>query len=83
MNNVFDSYYKKYNAWYDKNKFAYLSELEAVKKVLPRKGFGEGGFVVISGEKGLGNNISKIRQGEILNNEQVANQIGGMKLFQF
>ena len=38
--NVFDHYYKKYDAWYDKNKFAYLSELEAIKRVLPKKGKG-------------------------------------------
>lgn len=40
MKNIFDRYYKKYDAWYDKNKFAYLSELEAIKKVLPKKGKG-------------------------------------------
>ncbi len=40
MNNIFDRYYKKYDAWYDRNKFAYLSELEAIKKVLPRRGSG-------------------------------------------
>ena len=40
MMNVFDHYYKKYDAWYDKNKFAYLSELEAIKKVLPENGKG-------------------------------------------
>ncbi len=40
MSNIFDRYYKKYDAWYDKNKFAYLSELEAVKRVLPKKGNG-------------------------------------------
>ena len=38
--NIFDHYYKKYDAWYDKNKFAYLSELEAIKRVLPKKGKG-------------------------------------------
>ena len=38
--NIFDRYYKKYDAWYDKNKFAYLSELEAIKKILPQKGKG-------------------------------------------
>ncbi|MBN2453680.1 MAG: class I SAM-dependent methyltransferase [Candidatus Omnitrophica bacterium] len=37
---VFDRYYKKYDSWYDRNRFAYLSELEAVRKVLPRKGTG-------------------------------------------
>ncbi len=40
MNNIFDKYYKRYDAWYDKNKFAYLSELEAIKKVLPKRGEG-------------------------------------------
>lgn len=40
MNPVFDRYYKKYDAWYEKNKFAYLSELEALKKVLPKRGRG-------------------------------------------
>lgn len=36
MSDVFDKYYKKYDAWYDKHKFAFLSELEAIRKVLPR-----------------------------------------------
>ena len=36
----FDRYYKKYDAWYDKHRFAYLSELKAIKKVLPKKGRG-------------------------------------------
>ncbi len=40
MKTVFDRYYKRYDSWYDKNKFAYLSELEAIKKVLPEKGRG-------------------------------------------
>ena len=40
MSNIFDKYYKKYDKWYDKNKFAYLSELEAIKKVLPKRGKG-------------------------------------------
>lgn len=40
MKNIFDRYYMKYDGWYDRNKFAYLSELEAVKKVLPKKGKG-------------------------------------------
>jgi len=38
--NIFDRYYKKYDAWYEKNKFAYLSELQALKKALPE--FGKG-----------------------------------------
>ncbi len=36
MSDVFDKHYKKYDAWYDKHKFAFLSELEAIKRVLPR-----------------------------------------------
>jgi len=40
MNSVFDRYYQEYDEWYDRHKFAYLSELEALKKVLPYKGFG-------------------------------------------
>lgn len=38
--NVFDRQYKKYDAWYDKNRFVYLSELQALKKVLPKSGKG-------------------------------------------
>jgi len=40
MSDVFDKHYKKYDAWYDKHKFAFLSELEAIRKVLPRNGKG-------------------------------------------
>ena len=40
MSAIFDRYYKRYDDWYDKNKFAYLSELEALKKVLPNAGRG-------------------------------------------
>ncbi len=40
MSNLFDNYYKKYDAWYDKYRFAYLSELKAIKKVLLKKGKG-------------------------------------------
>ena len=38
--NIFDKYYSKYEAWYEKNKYVYLSELEVVKKVLPKEGVG-------------------------------------------
>lgn len=38
--NIFDKHYKQYDAWYDKNKFAYSSELKAIKKVLPKNGKG-------------------------------------------
>ena len=40
MSDFFNKHYKRYDAWYDENKFAYLSELEAVKKVTPTKGYG-------------------------------------------
>ncbi|MDD4981125.1 MAG: class I SAM-dependent methyltransferase [Candidatus Omnitrophica bacterium] len=40
ISGIFDKYYKKYDAWYDKHAFAFLSELEAIKKVLPKKGKG-------------------------------------------
>ena len=36
MNDIFSRRYKKYDAWYDRHKWAFLSELEAVRKVLPR-----------------------------------------------
>jgi len=38
--NIFDQNCKKYDAWYDISKYAYLSEIEAIKKVLPSKGKG-------------------------------------------
>ena len=40
MRNIFDRYCKRYDAWYDRNKFAYLSELEAIRKVLSKRGKG-------------------------------------------
>ena len=40
MKSVFDRYYKRYDTWYDRNSFAYMSELEAIRKVLPKKGKG-------------------------------------------
>jgi ubiquinone/menaquinone biosynthesis C-methylase UbiE len=40
VTNVFNKHYKRYDAWYDKNNYAYLSELDAVKLVLPKKGKG-------------------------------------------
>ncbi len=36
--NIFDCYYTKYDAWYDKHTFVYLSEIEALKKVMLKKG---------------------------------------------
>ena len=55
MRDVFDKYYKKYDAWYDRHRFAFLSELEAIKKVLPRDekgleiGVGTGRFAALLG----------------------------------
>jgi len=40
MKNIFDRYYQRYDEWYDKHKFVYLSEIEAVRKVLPEGGKG-------------------------------------------
>ncbi len=40
MRNLFNKYYKEYDAWYERNRFAYLSEVAAIKKVLPKKGKG-------------------------------------------
>ena len=37
---IFDQHHLKYDEWYAKNRFAYLSELEAIKKVLPKQGRG-------------------------------------------
>lgn len=38
--NTFDRKYKKYDVWYERNNFAYVSEIDAIKKVLPKKGRG-------------------------------------------
>jgi len=57
MSDIFDEYYKKYDAWYDRHKFAFLSELEAIKKVFPRSekgleiGVGTGRFAAALGIK--------------------------------
>lgn len=40
MKSIFDRQYERYDNWYDRNKFAYFSELEAIKKVLPKRGKG-------------------------------------------
>ncbi|MDD4980096.1 MAG: methyltransferase domain-containing protein [Candidatus Omnitrophica bacterium] len=40
MSDIFDKYYKKYDVWYNRHKFAYLSEIGALKKVVPKKGEG-------------------------------------------
>lgn len=40
MKALFNQYWKRYDAWYDKNKYTYLSELKAVRKALPKRGAG-------------------------------------------
>ncbi len=40
MKKVFDENWKEFDRWYDKHKYAYLSELEAVKKAIPEEGDG-------------------------------------------
>jgi ubiquinone/menaquinone biosynthesis C-methylase UbiE len=40
MINVFDKYYKEYDQWYEENKFVYLSEIAAIRKVLPENAKG-------------------------------------------
>ena len=40
MSGIFDKYYKKYDNWYEKNEYAYLSEIKALKKGVPKKGKG-------------------------------------------
>jgi ubiquinone/menaquinone biosynthesis C-methylase UbiE len=37
---VFDRYAKEYDEWFKQNKFAYLSELKAIRKLIPNKGLG-------------------------------------------
>ncbi len=36
----FDNHLKEYEEWFDSNRFVYLSELEAIKKVIPNSGRG-------------------------------------------
>ncbi len=38
--NIFDRYSMRYDAWYDTHKFAYLSELELLKGLVPASGRG-------------------------------------------
>lgn len=40
MDSVFDRYFKEYDAWYEKNRFAYLSEIEAIREIMPPEGKG-------------------------------------------
>lgn len=38
--NIFDAYPKEYDQWYERNRFAYLSEIETLKKVISETGRG-------------------------------------------
>ena len=40
MQNIFNKYYEQYDAWYDNHQEAFLSEIEAIKYVLPAQGIG-------------------------------------------
>ncbi len=40
MDPVFDNHFLEYDEWYDKNKFAYFSEITAINKAIPKKGKG-------------------------------------------
>lgn len=40
MKNIFDQNVGRYDAWYDRHEKAYLSELRAIRKLLPSKGKG-------------------------------------------
>jgi len=40
LSGIFDEYYREYDLWYERNRLAYLSELEAVKIALPEEGRG-------------------------------------------
>ncbi len=36
----FDEYYERYEQWFDDNRYTYLSELEAVRHFVPKRGKG-------------------------------------------
>ena len=40
MHYLFDRFYKRYDDWYNRHRYAYLSEVMALRKVMPRKGRG-------------------------------------------
>lgn len=40
MTDIFDEHHREYDLWYERNKLAYLSELEAVRMALPERGKG-------------------------------------------
>ena len=81
MGNIFDKYYTRYDAWYDKNKFVYFSELEAVKRVLPQKapgleiGVGSGRFAA---ELGIGFGIEPAEHMAALAKKRGVNVVLGL-----
>ena len=38
--NIFDRYHEQYDVWYDKHKYAFLSEVAALRKVIPPDTYG-------------------------------------------
>ena len=36
----FDRYWKRYEEWFEKNKYVYLSEVKCLEKLIPKKGTG-------------------------------------------
>ena len=40
MKSVFDEFSERYDLWYERHKYAHLSEIKAVEKVIPEKGKG-------------------------------------------
>jgi len=40
MSSIFNAYWKEYDLWYDAHKFVYLSEVAALRKLLPKGGEG-------------------------------------------
>lgn len=81
MKNIFDQHWKKYDDWYDKHKFAYLSEIEAIKKVFPDKksnglevGVGTGRF---ASALGISNGIEpSIKMAKLAQNRGINVKIG-------
>ena len=40
MNSTFDENYERFDDWYENNRFAYLTELEAARQIIPADGYG-------------------------------------------
>ncbi len=46
VNDIFNTYTEEYDKWFERNHFAYLSELEAVRKLMPRIKYGVSGLEI-------------------------------------